>query len=128
MKDIVELLREEQRRLIDQAQPFLDQAERLAEAIVALHYRPLQVEKAFKSKGTRDGSPVNAPKGERSKAIHDAVAEFLGNNGATTEEITRHLKSIGVLKRRAGKTVVGGYLLYKNRFTFGSDGQWRVTK
>lgn len=38
MKDIIELLQHEQQRLIEQAQPFLDQAERLASAIVALKY------------------------------------------------------------------------------------------
>ena len=131
MKDIIDLLTQEKQRLLATAQPFLDQAAKIDLAIKAMaeeegaDYTPRV---RVVPKQTRDGSPVNAPRGERTKVVQDAVANYLGVDSAATDDIIKHLKGIGVFKKSAKKAILAAYLCYRNRFTYGSDGLWRVTK
>ena len=100
MKDLIDLMKQEQKALMAKAQPYIDQHEAIQRAIDAMGAGE-KMTKRKRAVSTKMANNLNIPKGKVSETLRTEIAAFLKSKGGRAKyaDILKHLRTIGVAKR-----------------------------
>jgi hypothetical protein len=81
MKDLIELMKQEQKILMAKAKPYIDQYDAIERAIAALQKDAVNTVAKPRAASTKQAKRINAPKGKCGQMIGAEVFAFLQNRG-----------------------------------------------